>query len=67
MYENTFTEIASVIVTYNPISFTRNKIHVNMRVDDNRGGAIREYRIMVITGGFQPFDVSSILTTRSNM
>ena len=38
-----------------------------MRVDDNRGGAIREYRIMVITGGFQPFDVSSILTTRSNM
>ena len=47
-----------------------------MRVDDNRGGAISVdnkmllksfcgYRIMVITGGFQPFDVSSILSTRS--
>ena len=80
MYENTFTEIASVIVTYNDNDSVTlvTKYMLIMRVDDNRGGAISVnnkmllkrfcgYRIMVITGGFQPFDVSSILSTRSNM
>ena len=42
MYENTFTEIASVIVTYNDNDSVTlvTKYMLIMRVDDNRGGAI---------------------------